>query len=276
MSPRARAFGLLGDPVVHSRSPAMHQAAFAVLGLPHRYFAFHVSPAGLPDALAGARALGLGGLNLTVPHKRAACALVDSLDPAAERMGAVNTVVIDGGHLRGLNTDGLGFLAGLDELPGAPPTQAVVLGSGGAARAVVDALHHERGAQIRWVSRRPEQLPSGPWRAVAYEDLPAQLDSAQLLVNATTVGMHGGPTRFPVPVPVEQLAVGARVVDLVYPQPAEGLVTRARAHGLAAQDGLPMLLWQGVRALEHWLAMSLSSSVVDAMRSAIGANPMNR
>ncbi|MCA9711823.1 MAG: shikimate dehydrogenase (NADP+), partial [Myxococcales bacterium] len=143
-----RVFGVLGDPVAHSRSPAMHGAAFAALGLPHCYFAFHVRPPQLAAALAGARALGLGGLNLTVPHKQAACALVDALDPAAARIGAVNTVCMEGSRLVGLDTDGEGFLAGLAELPGGEPSSAVVLGSGGAARAVVDALAHAARAEV--------------------------------------------------------------------------------------------------------------------------------
>lgn len=271
MSAAARAFGLLGDPVGHSRSPAMHDAAFGVLGLPHRYFAFRVAPAALPAALAGARALGLGGLNLTVPHKRAAVAVMDALAPEAARVGAVNTVCLEGERLVGHDTDGWGFLAGLRELPGGDPARAVVLGGGGAARAVVDALAVEARAEVVWVSRQPAALPSGPWHAAGWEALPGRLHGADLVVNATTVGMRGGPTAFPSPLPLDRLMAGARVVDLVYPAPPEGLVAAARACGLAAQDGLPMLLWQGVRALEQWLAMSLGPEVVQAMRAAIGA-----
>lgn len=266
---RALAFGVLGDPVGHSRSPAMHGAAFAELALPHRYFAFHVRPADLRAALEGARALGLGGLNLTVPHKRAACALVDELSPEAERIGAVNTVVIEGGRLRGHNTDGAGFWAALGELRGSAPERAVVLGSGGAARAVIDALSHEAATEITWVSRRPQGLPEGPWRAAGWDALADALEGAALLVNATTVGMSGGPSSFPAPLPLGSLAPGARVVDLVYPRPAGGLLDAAAAAGLPHQDGLPMLLWQGVRALEEWLAMSLPPEVVEAMRAAI-------
>ncbi len=272
MSGRARVFGVLGDPIGHSRSPAMHSAAFEALGLPHRYFAFHVRPEGLETALAGARVLGLGGLNLTVPHKRAACALMDGLDPAAQRMGAVNTVCVEGTRLIGLNTDGLGFLAGLQELPGGDPKVAVVLGSGGAARAVVDALHYEVGAEVRWVSRRPEALPAGPWRPCRWDTVGESLSNARLLVNATTVGMQGGPSAFPGPLPLERLASRARVVDLVYPRSPGGLLDRAEQAGHHGQDGLPMLLWQGVRALEEWLAMSMPPEVVDVMRAAIGAS----
>lgn len=267
----AKAFGVLGDPVAHSRSPAMHGAAFGELGLPHRYLAFHVRPADLAAALAGARALGLGGLNLTVPHKQAACAMMDELSPEAERIGAVNTVVIEGARLRGHNTDGAGFWAGLAELPGSTPSRAVVLGSGGAARAVVDVLHHEAGAEISWVSRRPQGLPSGPWRPVSWPELDGAMEGADLLVNATTVGMKGGPAGFPASIELTRLREGARVVDLVYPRPRGGLLDAAERAGLPHQDGLPMLLWQGVRALEEWLAMSVPPEVVAAMRAAIHA-----
>jgi len=249
----------------------MHRAAFSVLGLDHRYFAFHVSPAGLPAALAGARALGLGGLNLTVPHKRAGCSLVDTLTPEAERIGAINTICIEGSHLVGHNTDGEGFMAGLRELAGGEPRRAVVLGSGGAARAVVDVLSHDARAELVWVSRRPGELPPGRWRAAGWTELQAALGGADLLVNATTVGMKGGPDEFPEVLPLSELVAGARVVDLVYPKRAGGLLDRASEHDLLCQDGLPMLLWQGVFALSRWLSMSLPADVVDAMRKAIGA-----
>lgn len=275
MTRGARPFAVLGDPVAHSRSPAMHDAALGMLGLPHRYFALRVEPSALPSALFGARALGFGGLNLTVPHKQAACGLVDRLAPSAERIGAVNTIVFEDGAMIGHNTDGVGFVAGLAELSTMLPRRAVVLGSGGAARAVVDALHHEASAEVRWVSRRPGGLPPGPWQPVAWDDVADAMAEADLLVNATTVGMHGGPSAFPRALPLADLHADARVVDLVYPRVPGGLLDQAEALGFAAQDGLPMLLWQGVRALEHWLGQSLGPSVVDAMRGAIGAPPVS-
>jgi shikimate dehydrogenase len=137
-----RCFGVLGDPVAHSRSPAMHSAAFASLGLPHRYLGFHVAPDRLLAAIAGARALGFGGLNLTVPHKQAALAAVDRLGDAARRIGAVNTVSFVDGAVVGDNTDAPGFVAAARELDAAPVDEAVVLGAGGAALAVVDAIVH--------------------------------------------------------------------------------------------------------------------------------------
>ncbi len=261
-------FGVLGHPIGHSRSPAMHAAAFDALGLPHRYLAFDVGVDDLRGALRGAAALGFGGLNLTVPLKRAAVDLVDVLAPGAAEIGAVNTVCFTAEGLVGHNTDGEGFV---ECLPVAVPQQALVLGGGGASRAVVHALA-QRGAHVRWASRRPEGLPA--WSGVepiAYDAVDAALGDVGLLVNGTTVGMSGGAARFPEPVDVARLPSDAAVVDLVYPAPRGGLVEQARARGLRAQDGLPMLWGQGVLSLQLWLARSLGDSVRLAMRAAVGA-----
>lgn len=266
-----RCFGVFGDPVGHSRSPDMHNAAFAALGLPHRYFAFHVRPHALANALAGARGMGLGGLNLTVPHKRAAVAHMDRLSPEAARTGAINTVLIRRGELVGHNTDGPGFLDALAELGGAPPKHAVVLGGGGAARSVIDALRHGGSVcDVIWVSREPNRLPAldGVARC-GYADLAEAVATCELLVNATTVGMKGGPEQFVTPLPIDRLCEGARVVDLVYPRVAGGWLDESARRGARTQDGLATLLWQGVRALELWLGIALPASVVATMRRSL-------
>lgn len=274
-----RCFGVLGDPVAHSRSPAMHAAAFASLGLPHRYMAFHVGASALGAAIAGAGALGFGGLNLTVPHKQRALGHVDRLTDAARRIGAVNTVVFEEGGVVGDNTDGVGFAAAARELDGAPVELATVLGAGGAALAVVDAIVGELlvpGGCVRWVTRDPAALlpvlAARPWLAGV---VPAAYATgaergAQLLVNCTTVGMRGGPSEFPAPLLLGGLAARARVIDAVYPRAAGGLLDQAEGLGLRVQDGLPMLLWQGVRALERWLDRGVPDATVAAMRAALG------
>ncbi len=265
-----RCFGVLGHPIGHSKSPEMHGAAFEALGLPHRYLAFDVEPDGLASALAGAATLGFGGLNLTVPLKTHALGLLDALSPEAEAIGAVNTVCFTESGTLGRNTDGAGFIEALGSLLNTLPRRAVVLGGGGASRAVVHALL-ETGAHVHWVSRSASALPAWPGvTALEYEDLPAALGAADILVNGTTVGMQGGPASFPVPVDVAQLPAGAVVTDLVYPAPEAGLVVQARAHGLRAMDGLPMLWGQGVLALEHWLGASLDLATRTAMRGALG------
>ena len=255
-------FAVFGDPIGHSKSPAMHTAAFAALGLPHRYTARRVGRDELAGALAEAVEQGMGGLNLTVPLKEVAVGLMDTLSHAAERIGAVNTVEIDGRTLRGHNTDGIGFLRGL----GRTPQRAVVLGGGGASRAVVDALLRA-GVAVTWVSRSPSRLPAWGATAVGYDGL--GLGGADLLVNTTTVGMKGGPADFPVALPLADLAAGAMVVDIVYPRPPGGLLDRAEAAGLSAMDGLPMLLHQGVAALEIWLGQPLPEPAIAAMAEAL-------
>jgi len=264
-----RCFGVLGHPIGHSLSPAMHGAAFEALGLPHRYLAFDVTPDTLASALEGAAALGFGGLNLTVPLKTHAVALMDALSPEAEAIGAVNTVCFTPQGTVGRNTDGAGFVESLRMLVPALPARALVLGGGGASRAVVHALLHE-GVRVDWVSRRPEALPEWGATRLGYDALGAALPSTDLLVNGTTVGMAGGAPDFPVPIDVAALPRSAAVADLVYP--ATALVRRAEHAGLRVMDGLPMLWGQGVLALQHWLGQTLDPDTRDAMRRALGSS----
>lgn len=286
-----RCFGVFGDPIGHSRSPIMHNAAFAALGLPHRYMPFEVSTGRLGEAARGAAALGFGGVNLTTPLKRAASSLCDHLSETAARIGAVNTLRfvrnLESGavEIHGHNTDSRGFLDALDELPQDPPLRhATILGAGGASLAVADAL---LGAfpelELTWVSRRPAQvrnlerpgmdgilgIPGAAQRihACSWKALPAP--RGQLLVNTTIVGLAGGPQDFPVDIDLSALEPGARVIDIVYPRPEGGLLDRAAAGGFVGQDGLAMLLWQGVRALELWLDLVLPDPVIEAMRRAL-------
>ncbi len=274
--PTVQKYAVLGDPIAHSRSPAMHNAAFTELGLPHRYVARRVPAHQLADTLKQLGALGYGGVNLTVPLKQHALPLVDQLGPSAVRIGAVNTVIVQqtptGPRLVGDNTDSPGFAAAVRELDPSPVRRAVVLGSGGASRAIVDALTHELHCQhLTWVTRRPERLTERPAgdtviRVVDYASLAGTFD---LLVNTTTVGMHGGPSQFPIAIDPGKLCPGGRIVDIVYPRPPGGLLDRAEAVGCRVQDGLPMLLWQGVLALERWLEIPIPFRVVEAMRRAI-------
>lgn len=267
----ARCFGVLGDPIAHSRSPAMHTAAFAAMQLPYTYLPFRVAPEQLDAAIHGALALGFGGLNLTIPHKQAALAQCDDLSPTAERIGAVNTIAFSEGRIVGHNTDARGLLDALAELPGPPPRQATVLGSGGASLAVVDALLHGfAGVAITWVSRTPAQVVvlasmRERVRVIGWDQLGAP--RGDLLINTTSVGLAGGPSEFPIALDLGALDPGAKVIDIVYPRTP--LLERAGAAGLVVQDGTPMLLWQGVRALELWLGQALEPEVVERMRIAL-------
>jgi len=262
----------------------MHRAALKVLGLPHDYFAFLVRNNELEPAIAGAKALGMGGLNLTVPHKKAGLEVVDVATETAQRIGAVNTVIFKGGRSVGDNTDGIGFSRAVRELGGPTIKRAVVLGAGGASRAIVDALRHPsrpaNGAwsslrdpvRIRWVSRQPDVLPERPGvTRTSWDDINEIIRDADLLVNATTVGMPKGPVGFPVPVDPSRLPEDGRVIDIVYPRPTWGLLDAAEQAGKQVQDGLPMLLWQGVAALELWLKRTLPTEAVDAMRKTLNS-----
>ncbi|HVI02895.1 MAG TPA: shikimate dehydrogenase [Enhygromyxa sp.] len=276
-----RCFGVFGDPIAHSRSPIMHNAAFAALELPHRYLPFHVSTGRLGPAVRGSAALGFGGANLTTPLKQAVVGLCDRLSDTAARIGAVNTLrfvpdLESGGvAIHGHNTDGRGFLDAFDELPGAAPKQAIVLGAGGASLAIVDALLAAfPQLELTWVSRRPERprwVETIPGAAERVRECSwAELElRGELLVNTTTVGLASGPEAFPVELDLRGLEAGARVIDIVYPRPPDGLLDRAVEAGLIVQDGLPMLLWQGVRALELWLDLALPDHAIEAMRTAL-------
>lgn len=273
----ARSLGVLGDPVHHSKSPDMHAAALALLGLPHHYGAFHVRPQGLKAALDGARALGFLGLNLTIPHKVAALSYVDELDPGAQRIGAVNTIEFRDGRMIGHNTDAPGFVRGWKELGQRAPASLLLLGSGGAAKAVADGVAQAwPDCKIHWVSRRPAAIDVPPHLVScvtrrSYQEL-ADADWAKaccLWVNATSVGLEHGPVDFPCPLPMRLLSADHSVVDIVYAERETALVSAARAQGAQTQDGRSMLLWQGILALEIWLNQEISSAAIEAMRAVL-------
>lgn len=257
---RAQLFGVLGDPVEHSLSPRMQNAAFAAAGLPHLYLRYRVAPRGLARAFDEARRLGMGGLNLTVPLKEAALSLVDELSPAAARIGAVNTIVFRGRRLRGDNTDARGFLrslAGRVRLRGAT---AVIVGAGGAARAVGTALVDGGVGRIVVANRTPSRagalvrslatMGTARVEAVRLAALAERgtLAGAALVVNTTPTGLHGRGPR------IRYAAAPSRClfVDLVYgARPTPFLVGAARA-GRPTLDGSGMLLHQGALAFETW------------------------
>lgn len=273
-----RALGVLGDPVHHSKSPAMHMAALEAMDLPHHYSAYEVSAEQLGASLQGARALGFLGLNLTIPHKVAAVEMMDEVSASAARMGAVNTVEIRDGQLIGHNTDAPGFIKGWQELGLTIPSRVMLLGSGGAARAIADGISQAwTETVIEWVSRRPQSIDipthlKDRVRRRSYEQLSdsSWAGACTLWVNATSVGLAGGPSAFPRALPVQELSEAHGVIDIVYPRPDGGLLTQAQAQRAQVQDGRVMLLWQGVLALEIWLGQGISSSALAAMRRSLG------
>jgi shikimate dehydrogenase len=269
---------LLAYPAGHSLSPVMHDAAFAALGMAGRYLAWEVAPRDLALAVERIRRdPDLLGANVTVPHKEAVADLLDDLTPRATRLAAVNTIRREGERLIGDNTDAPGFAAALAETGAAlAGIEALVLGAGGAARAVVAALL-EAGASVLVHNRTPARAEAlaGAWRdqgrvdAVSSSDLPGAVARCRLLVNTTTVGMSGGPSGSPLPAGV--LPRRAVVVDLVYRPRETPLLAAARAAGLTVQDGVPMLVHQGALAFEAWTGRRPPVSVMRrAVERALG------
>lgn len=254
----------------------MHEAAFQALGLPHRYLAFAVAPEGLPEAIAGLKALGFGGANLTLPHKRAVLPLVDGLTPAAERLGAVNTLFWQDGALWGDNTDLAGARACLPQA-GLGGASALVLGAGGAARAAVAALQAAGAGRIQVLARRPEEaeallkdLGVAEGGAIAWGEAAARrqaLAEAAWLLQATSLGLDGQGEVL-APEDLACLPAAASVFDLVYHPRETALVRAARARGLAAEDGRRMLVAQAEAAFARWVGQAPPAGV---MAQALGS-----
>lgn len=268
--------GLIGHPVGHSLSPCIHNAAFKAQGVDLVYLAFDVAPEHLADAFSGIRALGFRGLNVTVPHKEAVLGLLDEVDPLAERVGAVNTVVNRAGRLEGYNTDVTGFAQALKLVvpEGGRGLRCLVAGAGGAARAVLAALVDE-GAESVYVVNRTFARAEGLCRTASRwgrtrclpaseRELPVVAAQADLLVNATSVGL--GSKVKDSPVPVDILHSGLAVVDLVYGKGPTYLVRRARECGARAVDGVEMLLAQAGLAYRLWTG---NEPPMDVMRASI-------
>lgn len=262
-----RVVGVIGDPVRHSLSPVLHNAAFSVLGLDWASVAFPVPAGDVGPALAGVRALGVEGLSVTMPHKEAALAGVDRASEVASALGAVNTIVRHGNELVGESTDGAGFLDAV-RAAGCDPVgwRCLVLGAGGAARAVVLALAGAGAAEVVVVNRTPARAEqavalAGSVGRVGSAD---QADQADLVVNATPLGMLLGPPGRraeeqggdqggdQLPLDPARLGPGQLVVDLVYYPRDTPLLQAARHRGATTQDGIGMLVHQAAHALALW------------------------
>jgi len=276
ISAKTRICGLIGDPVEHSVSPVMHNAAFSSLGLDYVYLPFRVEKGQLAKAIDGVRALNIRGLNITIPHKVAVIPLLDGLETLAERIGAVNTIVNDNGHLKGYNTDAGGFVKALLER-GIEPRgkKIVILGAGGASRAISFTLA-ERDADLVILNRQLEmdwavELASSISRFLGKEvkalelneqNLSAVLKDADILVNATSVGMS--PNSDETPVPAKLLKAGLVVFDIVYNPIKTKLLTEAEEAGAETIDGLDMLVWQGALAFEMWTGVKAPVGIMKA------------
>ncbi len=255
---------MIGDPVRQSLSPVLHNAAFEAVGLDWIYVAFEVGEGEVSAALQGIRALGVEGLSVTMPHKEPVATAVDRLTPTAQLLGAANTVVRRGRDLVGDNTDGNGFIDALRQDEGFEVfgRRCLVLGAGGAARAVVLALARAGAGSVVVVGRTPWRVEmtvalAGP---AGHVGRPEDVAAAELVVNATPVGMGGprplrpAPSASPLPLGVEPswLGPGQLVVDLIYAPAVTPLMDAARAHGAVAVNGLGMLIHQAAHQFRLW------------------------
>lgn len=276
-----RVYGIIGLPVNHSRSPAMHNAAFKACDIDARYVPFPVEEGRLGDAVRGLAALGVAGFNVTVPHKQSVMAHLDVVSEEARAIGAVNTVVLKAGQFHGVNTDASGLVRSLHEAGVAcAGINATVLGAGGAARAAVAGLLVAGVSGVTVAARKQPQAESlvkalsplagrANLSVVPLSDLAQScFPSTQLLVQGTSATMGNGPAShaFAASLPIDRLPPSAAVVDLVYAPRETSVLRAAAAHGLQVVDGLGMLLHQGAEAFEQWTGQS---APLDVMRSVL-------
>jgi shikimate dehydrogenase len=267
-----RRVGVIGDPVAHSLSPVFQQAAFDALGIPARYDRWHTPEGELPARIETLRAVDCYGANVTVPHKVAVASLVDELADAARRLGAVNTVINRNGHLIGDNTDLYGFQQSLQiARPAVERDNVLVIGAGGASRAVVAGLAGLGVAGITVANRttaHAEQMlaeidvPGANVIPLSDWALLSAIRDHSVIVNATSIGWNDDQAVL-APEVLDAADHGGLIVDLTYRDTP--LLREARARAMQVLDGLPMLVYQGARSFEHWTGVD---APIDVMMSA--------
>ncbi|MEH2363629.1 shikimate dehydrogenase [Nostoc sp.] len=278
---KTKLLGVIGHPVEHSRSPLMHNAAIAHLKLDYVYLPFPIEPQNLEIAIAGFAAIGVVGFNVTIPHKQAIIPLLSEITPLAQAIGAVNTVSRQNNKWVGTNTDIEGFIAPLQTTYKQDWSQkvAVILGNGGAARAVVAGCHQLGFAKIYVLGRNVQKLQAfcDSWsnspieenlQVGTWDELAKLIPQADLLVNTTPIGMY--PKVDESPLSVEEIAnlpTGAIAYDLIYIPKPTLFLEQAEKQGAIAIDGLEMLVQQGVAALKIWLQQE--TVPVEVMRQAL-------
>lgn len=266
--------GVMGDPIVQSKSPAMHRAALQSTGIHGSYVPLHVKSERLQEAIQGIRALGFRGVNVTVPHKVEVIPFLDEVDEGALAIGAVNTIVNDDGRLKGYNTDGIGYIRSLKEeaAPDLAGRRVLVLGSGGAARGIVHALLQEQPDRVIVANRTADKARDlaeewsrlGNLEGCSLEEAGRLLPEIDIVINTTSVGMypHMGKT----PLNPDLLPPGIVVSDLIYNPLRTELLIQAEKRGCRIHNGLGMFVYQGGYAFEYWTG---KPAPVDAMRRAV-------
>ena len=251
-------YGVIGSPIAHSMSPLIHNDAFHQKGTDAHYQAFHVEPNELKAAVAGMRALGVNGFNVTIPHKEAIIPLLDSVEDAALKIGAVNTVLNRDGKLIGYNTDGRGFVEALKEVTELKDKQILIIGAGGAARAIFYTLAQEEGVRLdicnRTVSKSVELIEEfslqGISRSITTEQAAEEIQRYDVVVQTTSVGMF--PKINDTPLPFHSIKQHAVFSDIIYNPLETKLLQEAKALGAVTQNGIHMFAYQAALAFKIW------------------------
>nr|WP_295969547.1 shikimate dehydrogenase [uncultured Bacillus sp.] len=265
-------YGVIGDPIAHSMSPVMHNDLFEFYGLNAEMFAFHVKRQHLEDAVKGFKAINISGYNITIPHKTAIMPFLDEIDPLAEAIGAVNTVVNRDGKFIGYNTDGAGYYKGLTQIVSNLQDKAVLLvGAGGAAKAIYYTMAYAGVRSIDIANRTPQAaeglIHHCPY-AVRSEvksivEADKSLNKYDIIIQTTSVGMH--PQVNQTPLQLQDLKKGAIVSDIIY-TPLETLfLQNAREQGAYTQNGIQMFVYQGALAFEKWTGIFPDADRMEAV-----------
>lgn len=274
ISGSTRLAAVIGDPVRHSLSPAIHNAAFDALDLDWAYLALPVAAGDGGKAVEAMRVLAIDGLSVTMPHKAAVVEAADRLTPAAEALGVANCLFRQDGMIVADSTDGDGFVASFAADFGVDVTglRVLVVGAGGAARSIIEAVGRAGAAEVVVANRSRERaevaasLTSAG--SVGSADDPRLVASVDVIVNATAIGMAGGPAENGIPVPADAIQAGQRVVDIVYQPRRTPLLAAAEARGAETADGVGMLVHQAALAFTRWTGQP---APVEAMAAAVNS-----
>ncbi|EAZ83749.1 MULTISPECIES: shikimate dehydrogenase [Lysinibacillus] len=272
-------FAVIGDPIEHSKSPAMHNAWFEEMSIDATYIPIHVSSEQLESAVAGLKTLGASGWNVTIPHKTAIIPYLDELDELAQKMGAVNTVVrTTNGKLKGFNTDGVGFVRSLEEAVGSSHKDKPVLlvGAGGAARGIAFAMQQQGYNDLTITNRTVANAQAivdemGIGRAISLKEAEETLAEFSIIVQMTSAGLATG--NFSMPFSLNRLEKGAIVADIVYNPLMTPFLQAAEEKGATIVTGLGMFVHQGAISFEHWLGnYPNTNSMIAQLKAQLGGN----
>ncbi|WP_100331644.1 shikimate dehydrogenase [Bacillus xiapuensis] len=272
-------FGVIGDPIAHSMSPAMQNAAFNMLGIDGCYHPFHIKPQDLEAGVRGMKAIGVQGFNVTIPHKTAIIPMLDGVDPLAQAIGAVNTVVREKDQWIGYNTDGKGYVRALREgyQEALENKQVLIIGAGGAARAIYYTLTSEQVTRIdlanRTLEKAKELVKRCPFPSdgavLTVEEAAGQLEKYDIIIQTTSVGM--APNTEAVPIDLSRLNPKAFVSDIIYNPFETKLLKQAKQRRARTQNGLKMFVYQGALAFEKWTgAFPDTSKMEEIVRNQLG------